>query len=390
MSTAEISDSTPLVTFLPAELHEGKSWYIGYWVLNPQLNKLVRKQIRWNRVTNKHLRRKLGKSLCQKINRQLEAGWNPFIEQEAPRSFETLESALLQFERHKKRELKNGAIRPDSLRSYMSYLRNLRTWLDDNGHGKALAITLTKPLVREFLEEIYLERNNSPRTHNNYLTFLHTLGDFMVKRDFIKANPAEAISKEKEGPKLRQVIPDNLLKEIFQHLALTDPAYLLICQLCYGCMIRRTEMTLLTVGDVFLKDRVILLPSNTTKNKKKQPVTIPHRLIPLLVEHLKNATNKDFLFSEHDFKPGRTKLAPKKVSDTWNRVRKALDFEDCFKWYSLKDTGITHLLEMGVPAIKVRDQARHYDLSITDSYTPRNRGAAVRDIEQVNMPGWAD
>ena len=36
--------------------------------------------------------------------------------------------------------------------------------------------------------------------------------------------------------------------------------------------------------------------------------------------------------------------------------------------YSLKDTGITTMLENGVPAIDVMKQAGHHDLSITTRY----------------------
>ena len=57
------------------------------------------------------------------------------------------------------------------------------------------------------------------------------------------------------------------------------------------------------------------------------------------------------------------------------KYRKIFGFDDKYQFYSLKDTGITDLLNSSIPAIKVRDQARHYDLKITESYTARNKFA---------------
>ena len=84
--------------------------------------------------------------------------------------------------------------------------------------------------------------------------------------------------------------------------------------------------------------------------------------------------NTYFLFSK-DFKTGKTAINPKKISNTWAKYRKIFGFDDKYQFYSLKDTGITDLLNSSIPAIKVRDQARHYDLKITESYTARNKFA---------------
>ena len=53
-------------------------------------------------------------------------------------------------------------------------------------------------------------------------------------------------------------------------------------------------------------------------------------------------------------------------------VRKELGFSDRYKFYSLKDTGITNMLHCGTDILSVRDQARHSSVLITDIYTPKN------------------
>ena len=68
----------------------------------------------------------------------------------------------------------------------------------------------------------------------------------------------------------------------------------------------------------------------------------------------------------------------KAFRDYWTRVlRKELKFSDRYKFYSLKDTGITNMLRANTDVLSVRDQARHSSILITDMYTPK-------DIQSAN------
>ena len=116
----------------------------------------------------------------------------------------------------------------------------------------------------------------------------------------------------------------------------------------------------------------ISLHGCNTKNKKDESVTIPNEMARLLITHLQDAKNEDYLFSSNKFAPGPTQLTSKKVTTKWNEFRTKHSVNMNIQFYSLKDTGITDLLNSGVPSIKVRDQARHYDLKITEKYIARN------------------
>ena len=62
--------------------------------------------------------------------------------------------------------------------------------------------------------------------------------------------------------------------------------------------------------------------------------------------------------------------------DYWTRcVRKDLDLPEQYKFYSLKDTGITNMLRANKDVLSVRDQARHSSLAITELYTRHLRKA---------------
>ena len=62
-------------------------------------------------------------------------------------------------------------------------------------------------------------------------------------------------------------------------------------------------------------------------------------------------------------------------------MRKDLKFSDRYKFYSLKDTGITNMLRANTDVLSVRDQARHSSILITDIYTPKD----IREANRLLM-----
>ncbi len=179
------------------------------------------------------------------------------------------------------------------------------------------------------------------------------------------------IKAKPQQQKLREVLRDKE-KEKLKELKHSNFHYYVLCMCTYYCFIRRTELTKLKVNDVNLKEGFITISGKNSKNKKTDNVTIPNALLPLLQKHLENAKQNDYLFSRNNFEAGKTQMPPKKISDEWTKFRKAYKVQNKYQWYSLKDTGITDLLNSGVPSIKVRNQARHHDLKMTETYTQRN------------------
>lgn len=83
-----------------------------------------------------------------------------------------------------------------------------------------------------------------------------------------------------------------------------------------------------------------------------------------------------FIFSD-GFRPGPKQRSEKMFRDWWaHHVRLDLKFPAQYKFYSLKDTGITNMLRH-YDTLSVRDQARHSSILMTDIYTPH-------DIQEAN------
>jgi len=349
--------------YIPAELREGKRWEIVYHAINPQTGKLVRKQIKCNRITQLSLRRAYAKKLCHEINIKLASGWNPFLEQEASRGFVKLIDALHTFQAEKNKEL-----REDSTRSYNSYLRRLENWLVRRGENNLYCLSFSKQHALDLLSDIYLNQKISNITWNSYLEFYRTLFNWMLEREYCKVNHFLKISKKKTEEKQRKVIPPEMRIRIENYLRENDQPFLCVAMLCYGCLIRPKEILHLKPDNFLINEKIVKIPSNVAKNGKSRNVVMPdYVLAEILKLGLDEVPENLYVFSDN-FRPGKNLRNSRYVGRYWEGLRKALDIPKNISFYSLKDSGITDLLNAGVPAKVVQHHADHSSIEMTEKY----------------------
>ena len=386
MTTSQKNDSSKIfIDWIPAELKytSGENWMIVYFVRKPGTDKMKRFRNRVKKISNKSERKRLAKRMCADINEKLKSGWTPFYEGKTTNKYRLFTEALELYMSQAERKSNDGLIRKDSFRAYNSFSNNINQYLKEKELTKIFAIQFDKEFVLNFLDFIYYERKRTARTHNNYLSFLNQVAIFMTDRKYIPINPVTGISKKKVSKKKREIIPIEIRDRIFKYQTLKNTNYLCLCLTVYFCFIRRTEISKLKVKHVSLQNDSIFIPGEISKNKKDGVVTIPKMLKEIFIDHLENSTQEDYLFSSEKFKPGKNKLNPKKISDEWSKMRKELNFNKAYQFYSLKDSGITQLFNLNVPLIKIRDQARHHDIKITETYAPRSQKADefLRDLD---------
>ena len=375
MQNSQISSSrnkvAAFVDYKPAELRIAKQWLIVYYAKNPITKELQRHRLTVPMIASRTERVKQGKKIVLEINKKLETGWNPFYSTAASEEFKTFEFCIDKFIEQTKKEVENGSKRADTLRSYTSFTNMIKKYVAEKKIPMQLILEFNQPFVVNYLDWIYYDRGNSPRTYNNHLLFIGTFVNYCISRGHLKNNFTTAILRKENNAKIRQVLTADVKNKV-KELQDNQFNYYVLCMATYFCFIRRTELCKLKVKHINLNKNYITIPAEISKNRKNENVTIPNAYMKILAEHLQDANNNDFWFSDNDFKAGEKQLNPKKISDTWERIRKQKGISAEYQFYSLKDTGITDLLNSGIPALKVRDQARHYDLKITEGYTARN------------------
>jgi integrase/recombinase XerD len=363
------------VQYIPPKLTKGKVWYVSYYVQNPETGKLKRYRIKLDRYHSQKERLAAARNISADLEEKLALGWNPMLESKAPKAYSRIFKVFDSFLAVKDRELESN-----SLRSYHSYVKIIKQWLLDHGQNEEMpAASFTERVALSFLDEI--EETKSPRTYNNYITFYRTLFDWMMDKGYISVNPFGRLKKKPKRltKKIRRMVTKDELSRIFGFLSKDNPEYLAMVMLCYCCFLRPKELAMLRCQDVNLQRQTIHVAAKIAKNDNESYRTIPDEIMPIL-RKLDYRHPDWYLFGANakasDYRPSAKQKCSRDIARFWNnRVRAECQLPMAVQFYSLKDTGITNMLNNGVPINLVQKQADHSSVAITSIYIGQNSQA---------------
>lgn len=366
--------------YTPARLTQGKKWYVSFYAFDPEAGKLKRKLIHINRIPLKRSRKEYADDLILRINSELAMGWTPWINSNNGRGYETLEVVYERYSKFLSKKLQEEYLREKTVRGYMSMLNIFKQYNAQRVRPLQYVYQITPEFCSAFIDYVWLDLGNSGTTRDNYLTWLKGFAEFLVEQHFLQGDPTVAIKSlgKKKGKKNRTVIKREDMAKLKQYCEKNSSSFLLACYFLYYCFIRPKEMSYIRLEDISVQRSTVFVHHQVSKNKQDGVVTIPDKVMKMLIEQdvFKNPSHY-FLFGKN-FKPAEKRHSDKQFRDFWsNHIREYLKFPKHYKFYSLKDTGITDLIKAGQDLISVRDQARHYSLVMTDIYTPK-------DIQEAN------
>lgn len=369
-----------VVAWKTPRFHQASECYVSLSAFDPSRGKMCIKKFMLGHVKGKRAQRAYGEALIKRLTEKLMQGWNPWIEVVQPLEYTSFDEACDRYEEYLLKLLKEHNMREESVISYTSRIRVLKEWKAKEKINLYYTYQFNNLLVGQFLDYVFIDRNNTLRTRNNYLAWLKTFCKYLLERGYIPNDPTEGYScVQKRGQlKNRDVIPDDVLKELKDWLEINNRHYLLACYILHYLFVRPKEMSYLKVGDFSIKKKTLFLHGNNTKNHNDALLTMPDHVLKLMIDlHIFDNPGNYYLFSD-GFAPGPERKSEKAFRDYWHHyVRKNLKMSDRYKFYSLKDTGITNMLRANTDILTVRDQARHSSILITDIYTPK-------DIQEAN------
>ncbi|MBA7527878.1 hypothetical protein ES705_20057 [subsurface metagenome] len=349
--------------YLPAELHEGKTWYISYYVKNPVTKFLERRRIKCNRIRPLSERRKFAKAVIEEINDKLRKGWNPLMENEAPKGFHKFRDVLKTFTRQK---IKGKST--DSVRSYKSFIKKLEEWLTEQEKAEIFAMQFTRSMARDFLLQVD-ETIESARTYNNHIAFYRNMFNWFIEFDYCKINPFDGFSKRLKEHKQRiQYIEPEIREKINSFLLRKDYNFYIACMFAFHVLVRPKELTFIKIKHIDLKKQQLFIPNRSAKNDKSRYPTIPNVMVEFLEKmKLEKYDPEMFLFTS-GWVPGWENFNPRRVAKRWDWLRNKINMNSRIKFYSLRDSGIIQMLKDGISPDEVMYQADHYSLEITNEY----------------------
>lgn len=359
----------PVFQYTPPVLRELKEWYIEFYAFDPAKNAMRRKRIKINRVKNLRARRQYARDMINRLSRKLSEGWNPWIDRDECSLF-LLSEVFSRYETSIDKMFAIGSYRKDTYAGYKSYLKLFREYVNKVNPIHYL-YQLDRSYIIGYLDYVFIDKGCSGQTRNNHLTWLQVFCGWCLDKGFMKVRATDGVSRidKRLLKKQRTLIPLPTVKKISQWLDEHDRRFLLACQLLYNCFIRPIELTRAKVGWFNIKNGTITIPADSSKNKETLVVTVPKKVLLLAIDLGVFAAPSDYYLFSEKLVPGNVQIDTKIFRDHWSSVRSALNFPKEYQFYSLKDTGITEMLDNNLTSIAVRDQARHSSLAITEVYT---------------------
>ena len=369
-----------IVGWKPPRFHQASECYVSLSAFDPARGKFRLKKIMLDHIKGKRNQRLYGEALIKRLTEKLIQGWNPWIEMVQPLEYTSFDDVCKKYEDYLFKLLKEHNMREESVVSYISRIKIFKEWKVKQNINLFYTYQFDSRIVGQFLDYVFVDRNNTLRTRNNYLAWLKTFCKYLLARGYISTDPTVHYSVvQKRGQlKNRDVIPDDVLSNIRSWLEDRNKHYLLACYILHYLFVRPREMSYLKIGDFNVRKKTLFLSGTNTKNRNDALLTVPDHVIKLMIDlAVFDNPNQYYLFSK-DFRPGLERKSEKSFRDYWHHhIRKNLNLPECYKFYSLKDTGITNMLRANTDIISVRDQARHSSILITDIYTPK-------DIQSAN------
>ena len=359
--------------------HKGKENYVDFYAFDPAAGKLRRKKIMLDHLKGSRARNSYARSLVEELTQKLLRGWNPWVELKSGAQFTKWTEVCALYRQYVVKLHNDSAFREETMRDYLSRLSILENWHGISDFKVFYPYQLDEYVLSKFMDYILIERNNAPLTYNNYLSWLHGFFGWMKARRYIHDDPTEGLQRIKRtNAKNRTTLPDSSLLGIRSYLEKKNKHFLLACYVLHYMFVRPHEMSLLRIRDFHIEKKTLLLHGGQTKNHNDAVLTLPDHIVKLMMElKVFDSPGHYYLFSDK-FMPGEAWRDSKQFRDYWNHhVRKDLKLPAEYKFYSLKDTGITNMLRANTDPISVRDQARHSSLLITNTYTPL-------DIKEAN------
>lgn len=349
------------------QLHTGKKWYVDFYCFDPVVGQLKRKKYFLDRYKTVSQKKARASEIIETVTNRLRSGWNVWIKTETTREQTLFTECLELYKIYLNRSVETGHMKGKTAYGYLSYLGIFMEWLQQRLVPVKFCYQVDNLLLTDFLDYVFIDREGSACTRNNYLTWLSTLCAWMVSKGYLKENPTTKINKLPKDVKKRNALTTSELSTLQLHLNKTNKYFLLACLMEYYTFIRPVELAQIKLEHISIKDQRVYVPGEISKNRRDGMVGLNDEIIRLMIDlKIFEKPSHCFLFGK-DFKPSEKQADSRIFREYFMKVREELKWDDSKQFYSLKDSGIRDLANSeGI--VVARDQARHSDISTTNKY----------------------
>lgn len=359
--------------------------HIEYNVFNPVTMKMERQRIRLEKLSRQFKNRTQYKQqvmqLMMNLTGKLAGGWTPYGETQNVAEYTPINRAIEAYIADKSRDLRQA-----SMVSYKSVADIFVDWLTAQSIHEMASYLVTQRICQRFMDELRDRPKFNNNTYNTYLKKYRACFSWMVERGYCKENPFEKIKTLQKQEKIRTLIPVDAREIVIKHVRESKhPNYEIVMHLVFTSLIRPSEIERLQVRDVDLKNKCIHIPANKAKTHKDRDAALSDACIAMLIPLLAQpGVLPTWYLINSNYECGPEPCYHGMFKKHWMKIRKDCGLPDEMQLYSLKDSGITEMLDAGVSINAVKEAAGHADISTTNKYIGKNTEkmiAAVRGAD---------
>ena len=360
--------------------------HIEYYVYNPVTMKMERQRIRLEKLSHQFKNRSQYKQmvmqLMMNLTGKLAGGWTPYGENQNVAEYTPINKAIEAYIADKSRDLRKA-----SMVSYISVAKIFVEWLITQNIHEMASHLLNQRTCQRFMDELRDRPKFNNNTYNTYLKKYRACFAWMVDRGYCKENPFEKIKTLKKQEKIRQLIPVDARETVVNHVRTSKhPNYEIVMHLIFTSLIRPSEIERLQVRDVDLKNKCIHIPANKAKTHKDRDAALSDTCIAMLIPLLsKPGILPTWYLINSNYECGPEPCYHSMFKKHWMKIRKECGLPDEMQLYSLKDSGITEMLEAGVSINQVKEAAGHADISTTNKYIGKDTEKMIEAVRGANV-----
>lgn len=360
--------------------------HIEYYVYNPVTMKMERQRIRLEKLSHQFKNRSQYKQmvmqLMMNLTGKLAGGWTPYGENQNVAEYTPINKAIEAYIADKSRDLRKA-----SMVSYISVAKIFVEWLTTQNIHEMASHLLNQRTCQRFMDELRDRPKFNNNTYNTYLKKYRACFAWMVDRGYCKENPFEKIKTLKKQEKIRQLIPVDARETVVNHVRTSKhPNYEIVMHLIFTSLIRPSEIERLQVRDVDLKNKCIHIPANKAKTHKDRDAALSDTCIAMLIPLLsKPGILPTWYLINSNYECGPDPCYHGMFKKHWMKIRKDCGLPDEMQLYSLKDSGITEMLEAGVSINQVKEAAGHADISTTNKYIGKDTEKMIEAVRGANV-----
>jgi len=361
----------------PFDRDMGKVWFVAFRFTNPETGQPKQFQFRGslNEIYPKADRIKEGNAMIKAYSELLNEGWNPFNkEYETPTNHTLLKNYLPYIV-----ELKRPLMRKSSHVAYRSVTNLFEKWIRKNCMYDIQLNSVTKHHAQKYNDH-NISRGLSAHACNNHLSVMSSIFNELVDREEISINPFSKVKRQKEVSRENVAFTNDERNTIREHLKKNNVRLYYAVQFVYYCMLRRTDLMNLRVGDIDFINKTIRTRGITAKNGRSQSVTIPKSFEVILLEMGLDKADKNLYVFGKKLETCEIQLKkPDIFTDLHGLEIKKLNIRKECTFYCWKHTGAMNLYLATKDVYIVMNQCRHSDISTTMIYL-RSLGLVVNEM----------